>query len=110
MAKKKKQKKKNYNSTPKTKQEVSVQEKRTLKDNLAIVLLIFEVLVAAGMLILIFAKGSIQEPDVGKYVWGVYLIIQIALGFTVYSRKKDKNKSLYHWEATLVTFSYLILP
>ncbi|MGL5379399.1 hypothetical protein [Clostridium sp.] len=110
MAKKKKQKKRNYNSTPKVKQEVTVKSKNTLKDNLAIALLVFEVLVAAGMLILIFAKGSIQEPDVGKYVWAIYLIIQVALGFTLYSRKKDKNKSLYHWEATLVTLSYLILP
>ncbi|MGL5354046.1 MAG: hypothetical protein ACRDA5_12080 [Clostridium sp.] len=82
------------------------------KSKLALVILLAEVVVAVGLLVAIFTKESAMQLTPftrDKITWVVYLIIQGVLTFTMFNKKKDDTKWTFHIEATIITFSYLLL-
>lgn len=84
----------------------SAKEKGTL------FILISEILVAVGMLVVMFNKENFIELTTfkgSKLVWAMYFITQIIWAFTILSKKKDENKATFHMESMLVTISYLLI-
>ncbi|MBB6623803.1 hypothetical protein [Clostridium gasigenes] len=79
------------------------------KGKVSLFILILEVLVEVGMLGIIFARGSFNISQGSKIIWIIYLIIQIILGFTILSKKKDDSKGTFHLQTVLVTITYLLV-
>lgn len=80
------------------------------KAKLALGILILEVLIAVVMLVKIFSRSSFSIFNGNKIIWGVYLAIQVILGFTILSKKIDSTKGTFHWESVLITITYILLP
>ena len=80
------------------------------KTKSALGVLILEALIAVVMLVKIFSRSSFTIFNGNKIVWGVYLAIQIILGFTILSKKIDRTKATFHWESVLITITYIFLP
>lgn len=107
VSKNNKKSKKSNNNKP---EEKSLYSKA--KDKGALFILISEVLVAVGMLIVMFNKENFIELTTfkgSKLIWSMYFVTQIIWAFTILSKKKDENKSTFHIEAMLVTISYLLI-
>ncbi|MGL5085501.1 MAG: hypothetical protein ACRC68_07250 [Clostridium sp.] len=114
MSKKKKSKKKINKTTSRNVSSKVVENNEPVirKSKLVLGILIAEVIVAVGLLVAIFTKESVMQltPFTSdKITWVVYLIIQGILIFTMFNKKKDDTKWTFHIEATIITFSYILL-
>lgn len=114
MSKKNKNKRKvNKTASKNISNKVEVMDEPVMKKSkFALVVLIAEVIIAVGLLFAIFTKESVMQITPftkDKITWVVYLIIQGTLIFTMFNKKKDDTKWTFHIEATLITFSYILL-
>lgn len=105
-------KSKNNNTMNKSKNNKKIIDNKEItgwKRKVSLFILILEVLVEVGMLGIIFSRGSFTISKGSKIIWMIYLIIQIILGFTILSKKKDDNKGTFHLQTVLVTITYLLV-
>lgn len=109
MAKNKSKNTKNNFKNTKTKDVEKKQELTGWKAKLALFILISEILVAIGMLIMIFTRETLSIFKGNKIIWVMYLVTQIILTFTMLSKKKDVTKGTFHLETMLVTITYLFI-